>query len=132
MGKSGTQCCAFGCNKRKKRRLEDGTCRTDSEGTEDEESQIKRKLPRTFHSFPSDPERKAAWIVNMHREGWSPSVHSRICSDHFKEAVINQTGQRVELQQGAPPTKFTKFPKHLKKAKDFQMQLQPLCWEKQI
>lgn len=25
------------------------------------------------------------------------------CSDHFKEAVINQTGQRVELQQGAPP-----------------------------
>ena len=36
--------------KRKKRRLEDGTCRTDSEETEDEESQIKRKLPRTFHS----------------------------------------------------------------------------------
>ena len=49
MGKSGTQCFAFGYNKRKKRRLEDGTCRTDSEGTEDEESQIKRKLPRTFH-----------------------------------------------------------------------------------
>ena len=24
----------------------------------------------------------------MHREGWSPSVHSRICSHHFKEAVI--------------------------------------------
>ena len=50
MGKNGTQCCAFGCNKRKKRKLEQEAARSDSEGSEDEESQIKRKYPRTFHS----------------------------------------------------------------------------------
>ena len=53
----------------------------------------------------------------MRREGWSPSVHSRICSDHFKEAVIDRTGQRVELRHGATPTRFKKFPKHLKKVR---------------
>ena len=53
----------------------------------------------------------------MHREGWSPSVHSRICSDHFKEAVIDRTGQRVELRHGATQARFKKFPKHLKKVR---------------
>ena len=48
-GKNGMQCCAFGCNKCKKRKLEEATCRNDSEGSEDEESQIKRKLPHNFH-----------------------------------------------------------------------------------
>ncbi|XP_015762222.1 PREDICTED: uncharacterized protein LOC107341329 [Acropora digitifera] len=52
MGKNGTQRCAFGC---KKRKLEEAAYRSDSQGSEDKESQIKRKLPRTFHSFPSDP-----------------------------------------------------------------------------
>ena len=42
MGKNGTQCCAFGCNKRKRK--------TNSEGSDDSESVRKRKQPRTFHA----------------------------------------------------------------------------------
>ena len=43
------QCCAFGCNKRKKRKLEQEAGGSDSEGSEDEESQIERKYRHTFH-----------------------------------------------------------------------------------
>ena len=49
MGKNGTQCCAFGCNMRKKRKLDNATIRSDSDGSDDEESEVKRKFPRTFH-----------------------------------------------------------------------------------
>ena len=44
--------CLFGCNKRKKRKLEQEAeaGRSDSEGSEDEESQIERKYVRTFLS----------------------------------------------------------------------------------
>lgn len=51
MGKLGTQCSAFGCSKRKKSVKKEGElCRSESEGSSDEESGQKRKLPRTFHS----------------------------------------------------------------------------------
>ena len=49
MGKLGTQCCAFGCNKRRKN-VKENTSRSDSEGPDDEESRLKRKFSRTFHS----------------------------------------------------------------------------------
>ena len=46
--KRGSECCAFGCSKRRK--LGDESCqRSDSEGSSDEESLKKRKLKRTFH-----------------------------------------------------------------------------------
>jgi hypothetical protein len=50
MGKGkGPQCCAFGCSKRKKVCTDSKSIRSDSEGASDEESKLKRKLPRTFH-----------------------------------------------------------------------------------
>ena len=51
MDKLGTQCSAFGCSKRKKSIKNKGElCRSESEGSADEESGQKRKLPRTFQS----------------------------------------------------------------------------------
>ena len=48
--KRGTQCCAFGCNKRKTTRGCDGEqLRSCSEGSSDEESVLKRQFSRTFH-----------------------------------------------------------------------------------
>lgn len=44
----GTQCCAFGCAKRKKIGQNKGEPRSDSEGSDDEESTVKRKFPRAF------------------------------------------------------------------------------------
>ena len=49
MGKSGTQCCSLYCNKRKKQK--ENNERSDSEGSDDEESKMKRKFPRTFHAY---------------------------------------------------------------------------------
>ena len=44
MGKFGTQCCAFGCSKqRKKVKGDETTFRSDSEGTDDEES-VKKEV----------------------------------------------------------------------------------------
>ena len=48
MANRGTQCCAFGCNKRKKRKIDAESLRSDSDRSSDEESEIKRKFPRTF------------------------------------------------------------------------------------
>ena len=51
MGKSGTECCAFGCSKRRKNlKGNKNNPRSDSDGSDDEESAIKRQYPRTFHS----------------------------------------------------------------------------------
>ena len=51
MGKFGTQCCAFGCSKRRKKvNGDDTTFRSDGEGTDGEESELKRKFSQTFRS----------------------------------------------------------------------------------
>lgn len=47
----GTQCCAFGCKKRKRKKEDENRLRSDSEGSEDDESHIKRTFPRTFHAY---------------------------------------------------------------------------------
>ncbi len=47
----GAQCCVFGCEKRKKFG-ENKDC-SDSEGSDDEESLLKRKFPRSFHRYVS-------------------------------------------------------------------------------
>ncbi|CAB3991434.1 THAP domain-containing 6-like [Paramuricea clavata] len=116
MGKHrGSQCCAFGCSKRRKFG-EKSTDRSNSEGSSDEESFSKRKFARTFHYFPSNPERKKQWIKNIRRDGWLPNNSSVICSDHFKESNIDRTGLlNVRLKPDAVPTRFKKFPQHLKK-----------------
>ena len=51
----------------------------------------------------------------MRREDWMPSSHSRLCSDHFQEKHIDRTGQRVRVKDNAIPTRFKKFPEHLKR-----------------
>ena len=44
----GIACCAYGCTKRKKSKGMQAE-RSDSDGSEDEETITKRKHPRTFH-----------------------------------------------------------------------------------
>ena len=48
----GTSCIVFGCKKRKKNKEKDGQSRvrSDSEGSDDDESVLKRMYPRTFHA----------------------------------------------------------------------------------
>ena len=52
MGKprGGSQCCAYGCKKRKKTKAEQQeNDRSDSDGNADEDTNAKRTFPRTFH-----------------------------------------------------------------------------------
>jgi len=48
----------------------------------------------------------------MHREVFTPSQRSVVCSDHFEECWFDRTGQNVRLREGAIPTLF-KLPPHL-------------------
>jgi len=123
MGKtSGTQCCALGCRKRWKKGL-----RSDSEGSSDEDTAKKRRLPRTYHSIPSDPERRKRWLFLINREDWIPSKYSRVCSDHFFEKHMDRTGQSVRLRENAAPLRFKMLPQDLKKsmeAKELQSEVE--------
>ena len=51
----------------------------------------------------------------MHRQDWTPSNSSVICSDHFLEKFINRNVQMPRLKEDAEPTRFKAFPKYLKK-----------------
>ena len=49
-------------------------------------SSVRRTKKKTgFFQFPSNAERKAAWIRAIHRKNFVPSTYSRVCSIHFKE-----------------------------------------------
>ncbi|XP_065665365.1 THAP domain-containing protein 2-like [Hydra vulgaris] len=115
----GSECSAYGCKKRKRT----AGLRSDSSGSSDEESVVKRKLRRTFHLFPLNEDHKREWILKMHRDNWQPSKSGVICSDHFMERDINRTGQTVRLKNNATPTRFKQFPDHLKKDCLRKMQL---------
>eukprot|EP00795_Rhopilema_esculentum_P001625 gene1625-16085_t len=52
----------------------------------------------------------------MYREDWSPTIYSKICSDHFVERFLNRSGLlRVEVRCNAVPTRFKQLPKAIRK-----------------
>ena len=41
-----------------------------------------------FYRFPiTDRVRRLKWIKALKRQNWIPTVHSRICGDHFRSGV---------------------------------------------
>eukprot|EP00794_Sanderia_malayensis_P020810 gene20810-22853_t len=109
----GIVCCAFGGKKRKKKKTEENS-RSDSEGSEDEETQLKRNYPRTLHAFPRDPERRKRWEIQVRRDDWSPSPHLLLCSNHFLEKDIDMSGGLVKIKKDVEPRRFKQFPDYLK------------------
>ncbi|XP_073513485.1 uncharacterized protein [Phyllobates terribilis] len=60
-----------------------------------------------FFRFPmKDPERLIKWIEAVQRDDWKPSVHSKICSDHFteKDYMIRPGAACPYLRMDAVPT----------------------------
>merc|ERR1711884_15988 len=65
--------------------------------------------------FPKDPELRLKWRIAIKRENWEPSVHSRVCGDHFvaddfRESIMascsrNPSGRRL-LKKEAVPSVF--------------------------
>ncbi|XP_063242346.1 zinc finger protein 616-like isoform X5 [Bacillus rossius redtenbacheri] len=73
----------------------------------------------TFHKFPKDAARRAAWIEAVHRKNWTPTKNSMLCSDHFTEDCFDRTSLSVvRLREYAVPSVFPTFPDHLKKAEE--------------
>ena len=60
----------------------------------------------TFHRFPRDDARKDEWLVNLQRINFTPTVASRVCSEHFTGDSFDRTGQRVHFSKVAVPTIF--------------------------
>ena len=62
-----------------------------------------------FVRFPSKPERRKIWIERVGRVNWTPTEHSRICSDHFLEEHIDRLGKNVSLKWNAVPCQSMKI-----------------------
>ena len=42
-----------------------------------------------MYRFPTDPDRKKAWVNTIRQVGWQPNFHSRVCSAHFISGLFN-------------------------------------------
>ncbi|XP_059912266.1 THAP domain-containing protein 6-like [Gadus macrocephalus] len=70
----------------------------------------------TFHKFPKDKDVRKKWEVALRRERFTASDYSVVCSQHFKQADFDRTGQIVRLRDGVIPSLF-RFPVHLQKGR---------------
>ncbi|XP_062915702.1 THAP domain-containing protein 5-like isoform X1 [Mobula hypostoma] len=65
-----------------------------------------------FYPFPlQNKERLSKWMKNMKREGWFPTKHQCICSDHFTADSFEWRWGIRYLKTHAIPTLFS-FPTH--------------------
>eukprot|EP00794_Sanderia_malayensis_P012964 gene12964-14297_t len=108
--KRGKECCVIGCFKQRPYPGHDGR-RSDSEGSSDEESAVKRQHRRHFLRFPSDPKQRKRWLICLNRPNWTPSKSDIICSDHFSEQCLDRLGKRIKFRRQALPTRFKNSPR---------------------
>ncbi|XP_072763246.1 uncharacterized protein [Anoplolepis gracilipes] len=91
-----TRCIAIGC---KNTASPNGKTAT--------QMKFEKVMKITFHSFPSNPVRRAKWIKIMNLEDKSVTKRSRLCSLHFKEKYIDRTSLvYVRLRENAIPHIF--------------------------
>ncbi|XP_014909247.1 zinc finger protein 554-like isoform X1 [Poecilia latipinna] len=64
--------------------------------------------------FPKESVRRKQWEVAARSEDFSASVSATLCSEHFRPADFDRTGQTVRLRAGAVPSVFS-LPAHLHK-----------------
>ncbi|GFR90183.1 THAP domain-containing protein 1 [Elysia marginata] len=79
----------------------------------------------TFHSFPSknNKERFDAWVRAVNRQTetgrlWMPSVHNKVCSEHFLETDFKPHTNIRTLKEHAVPSVFPHHPVRLLKTGD--------------
>ncbi|KAL6470562.1 hypothetical protein MHYP_G00216810 [Metynnis hypsauchen] len=59
-----------------------------------------------FHSFPVDEEVRKKWLVNIKRDNFQITKHTRVCSVHFTGNEFVEGTQRRRLKRSAVPTLF--------------------------
>ena len=85
-------CCAFNCQNRF----------------------VKDQLP-FFHNFPKCEELRKKWIIATKRVNFTPTIHTKICSDHFLPDDYVIPGSRY-LRKNSVPSQFD-IPEHLQNVK---------------
>ena len=63
----------------------------------------------SFHGFPSNEELRKRWVVNVRREHYTITSHSKVCSRHFTENQLippKSLGGKRRLQKGSVPVLF--------------------------
>ena len=63
----------------------------------------------SFHGFPTQLDLRRQWLVNIRRENFTITSHSKVCSRHFApDQLINPTtlDGRRRLVKGAVPMLF--------------------------
>ncbi|XP_053330807.1 THAP domain-containing protein 1-like [Spea bombifrons] len=89
-----TVCAAYGCKNR-----------------------LSKGCGKHFFRFPiKNPEKLSKWIAAVRRQSWSPTIYSRLCSDHFTEAdyMLRPGASSPYLRTDAVPSIFPGFPPSLK------------------
>ena len=70
---------------------------------------------KSLFRFPTNAALLKRWLVNMKREDFRPTKHSRLCQDHFEPTsfernpeILKMTGVslKLTLKSDAIPTKF--------------------------
>ena len=64
--------------------------------------------------FPAKQDLRSKWMVAMRREGFVPTKHSRLCSNHFRPQDFRMMKSKLMLKDGAVPSVFD-FPLHLQR-----------------
>ncbi|XP_056621389.1 THAP domain-containing protein 6-like [Triplophysa dalaica] len=77
-------CAAWGCKNRR-------TTQTRSRGI-------------TFHKFPKEKHLRRQWEISARK---NVSVHSVLCSEHFRPEDFDRTGQTVRIRDGVRPSVFS-------------------------
>ncbi|XP_035457093.2 zinc finger protein 879-like [Spodoptera frugiperda] len=58
----------------------------------------------TFHTFPTEPALRTAWLKALGKEAWEPKDRSAVCSEHFLcEDVYETEGGLRRVRVGAVP-----------------------------
>ncbi|KAM8921268.1 THAP domain-containing protein 1 B-like [Pelodytes ibericus] len=92
-----TVCAAYGCKNR-----------------------LSKGCGKHFFRFPiKNPEYLAKWIAAVRRVQWTPTIYSRLCSDHFTENdyMLRPGASSPYLRTDAVPSIFPGYPPFLKSVK---------------
>uniref|UniRef100_A0A3Q0QVF3 THAP domain-containing protein 1 n=1 Tax=Amphilophus citrinellus TaxID=61819 RepID=A0A3Q0QVF3_AMPCI len=63
----------------------------------------------SFHSFPTHSDLRSRWLINIRRDPFTITSHTKVCSRHFTtDQLIEPTTPdgRRRLVRGAVPTLF--------------------------
>ncbi|XP_073712460.1 THAP domain-containing protein 6 isoform X1 [Misgurnus anguillicaudatus] len=73
----------------------------------------------SFHRFPKEKQLRKQWELSVRKNA---TVHSVLCSEHFRPEDFDRTGQTVRIREGAKPSVFSYWTRRKKQLASKQKQ----------